>query len=78
MKKERGNERPIYWETDSCNLMTPTEVGEMLKLSPKTLANWRYMKIGIPYIHIGKRVFYHKKDVEDFIKSCTKIEVVRL
>ncbi|WP_319021636.1 helix-turn-helix domain-containing protein [Brachybacterium tyrofermentans] len=40
-------------------LMTPDEVADHLRISPDTLANWRYLGKGPAYVRQGRIVRYH-------------------
>ena len=42
--------------------LTPDEVGLMIGVSPKTLANWRCGGFGPAWIHAGKMVRYSEFD----------------
>ena len=50
-------------------LLTPEQVAGILKLSPATLARWRWDGSGPPFIKIGGRVRYAESDVEQFIHN---------
>lgn len=39
-------------------LLTPDEAAEWLRVSPSTLANWRYLRTGPPYLRQGRVVRY--------------------
>lgn len=53
--------------------MTPDELADELEVTPGTLAVWRCTKrYPLPWIKIGRRVFYRRRDVEAFIASCTR------
>jgi predicted site-specific integrase-resolvase len=56
--------------------VTPKEAAEMLHISPRTLANWRWAKKNLPYRVVARRVLYRKEDVERFIQQHPVIEVV--
>jgi len=44
--------------------ITPAEAAALLRLSPKTLANWRSQKIGPVHHKVGRVVRYRRHDVE--------------
>lgn len=51
-------------------LCTPDEVAEMLRVSTRTLADWRTDRSphdGLPFLRIGGRVMYLLRDVNDFL-----------
>ncbi len=56
------------------DLLTPDEVSEMLGVKTQRLAEWRMGRgnVTIPYIKIGKRVRYRRRDILDFLKSQRK------
>ncbi len=51
------------------NLLTASEVADILQVSPRTLASWRANSPDdLPFVRIGDRtVRYRRDDVEDFI-----------
>ena len=52
----------------------PTDDPELLKLfSRSTLAGWRHEKKGPAYLRVGKRCFYHGRDLNAFL-SRNRIE----
>lgn len=51
-------------------LLTPHEVAELFGVSVGSLNVWRSQKKRFPYIKIGHRVFYKKKDIVDYIEKC--------
>jgi hypothetical protein len=53
------------------NLLTPAEAGALMRKSPGTLAIWRCARrYPLSYIGLGNRIFYRRRDVEEFIESC--------
>lgn len=46
--------------------LTPTEVSERFKghITVKTLANWRSLKAGPPFLKVGDRILYEKVSLE--------------
>lgn len=50
-------------------LLDANQVAEMLGIKTKTLAEWRRLNKGIPYIKIGGRVRYDREVVNQFIKN---------
>jgi excisionase family DNA binding protein len=50
-------------------LMSVEAVIKYLGISSATLARMRRDNTGIPYVKIGRRVFYRQADVEAFIDS---------
>lgn len=52
--------------------LTAKEAAKTLGVSEDTLAVWRSTKrYPLPYIKIGRKVFYRASDLADFIKSRT-------
>ena len=43
-----------------------TELSRRWRLSPRTLEQWRWKKIGPRYLKIGGRVLYRLEDVEAY------------
>jgi len=53
-------------------LMTTSEAAKFLRLKEDTLLIWRCTKrYDLPYIKIGRKVFYKLSDLENFIESRT-------
>jgi len=48
-------------------LLTEQELAESLRISVKTLQGQRWMKIGIPYLKIGRSVRYRQEDVDRYL-----------
>lgn len=55
-------------------LLNPEEVSQLTGISTTTLAQWRYRKVGIPYLRIGRLVRYDTGDVDLYLQRC-RIEV---
>lgn len=51
------------------DLLTQKEAAAMLRMSEAWFERQRWKKTGIPYIKIGGRVFYDKKDLLHWIKK---------
>lgn len=57
---------------NSCQLLTPKQVSEMLGVSEQTLAIWRCQKrYPLAYVKIGRYVRYQRDDVASFVSSNT-------
>ena len=57
---------------NQAKFFTPEELADHLKLSLKTLANWRSDgSVPLAYVKFGKKVLYSSSDVEAFIESHT-------
>ena len=48
---------------------TAAEVAEVLRLSPKTLANWRSKGLGPKYVRIGSRILYDGDEFETWLAT---------
>jgi DNA-binding transcriptional MerR regulator len=44
-------------------LWTPAQVAERYQLSERTLANWRSLGLGPPYIKAGRSVLYRETEL---------------
>ncbi|WP_304114543.1 helix-turn-helix domain-containing protein [Mycolicibacterium bacteremicum] len=55
--------------SDLPTLLTSKELAEVLGVSVDTLANERYLNIGVPYIKFGKRVRYRLDDVIAYLEK---------
>lgn len=51
------------------DLMTPREVSIFLRISEVNLRVWRQKKKGLPYFKVGNKVFYKRKDVDEFMNK---------
>ena len=49
-------------------LLTVKEVAQILKITTRSLQNWRDQKL-ISFIQIGSKVLFRTSDVEDFLMS---------
>ena len=55
---------------DLADLMSPTTLGGILEVSPKTLANWRCLRIGpVPIRLEGGLVRYRRVDVDAWLEA---------
>ncbi|MBP7953553.1 MAG: helix-turn-helix domain-containing protein [Nitrosomonas sp.] len=51
--------------------LSPDQAAKYIGFEKSTLASWRCTnKQKIPYIKIGKKVFYYKSALDAFINSC--------
>lgn len=50
-------------------LMTPEELAAYLHASPGSLANDRYLGVGIPFVRVGRRIRYRRSDVIAFLEA---------
>jgi len=56
-------------DTGNFDLLTQKEAAAMIRMSESWFERQRWEKKGIPYIKIGSRVFYDKKDLLTWIKK---------
>ncbi len=53
--------------------MCPKDVADELGVTTGTLAVWRStQRYPLQWIKLGRRVYYRRRDVEAFIKSCLR------
>jgi hypothetical protein len=50
-------------------LLTPQEVASILRIPVGTLAQWRYRRIGPPYLKIGHHVPYKAEALDAWIND---------
>ena len=65
-KNVTGNYRPLL---DGERYMTDREVAEILKVSRRTLQEYRNDGV-LPYISLGGKVLYRESDLERVLESC--------
>lgn len=53
-------------------MITEADFCELLHITPKTAAAWRYRGLSPSFSKVGNTVFYAVSDVETFIRSRTK------
>ncbi|MSS84984.1 helix-turn-helix domain-containing protein [Actinomycetaceae bacterium WB03_NA08] len=58
MKEE--NESTSIW-------LTPQECADHMKVSLRTLQDWRSRKVGPPFHKVGKTVRYHIEEVDEWL-----------
>lgn len=51
------------------DLLTQKEAAELIKKSESWFEHKRWEKKGIPYIKVGGRVFYDRKDLLDWVSG---------
>ncbi|MER9313541.1 helix-turn-helix domain-containing protein [Mesorhizobium australicum] len=61
---EKQAKLPHYSDSD---LLRPPEAAEVLKVKPKTLANWRVSGVGPKFTRLGGAVLYRYDDLRAFI-----------
>lgn len=50
-------------------LLTPDEVGAILKVTRGVLAQWRHAGVGIPFVKVRKTVRYRRADVQAYLDA---------
>ena len=53
-------------------MITEPELCELMRITPKTAAAWRYRGCSPTYSKVGNTIFYSLSDVEKFIRERTK------
>ena len=53
-------------------LLTPAELSQRLRISEHTLANWRAVGQGPPYVKLGGKIRYRDFDVDEWIESLVR------
>lgn len=48
------------------------EAAEYVGVSEATLERWRALRIGPPFGHVGRRVFYFASDIDDWLEQQVK------
>lgn len=65
-----SGDRPINNSpTMLAGLLTPQEVAKILQIPVGTLGQWRYRRIGPPYLKIGHHVRYKSDALEAWIND---------
>lgn len=50
-------------------LLTSPETAAYLKVPERTLNDWRYRKIGPPFLRVGRHVRYRRSDVDEWLNT---------
>jgi hypothetical protein len=57
--------------SDADEFLTPAETASLLKVTPQTLANWRYKKTGPHFTKLspgrGGRIRYRRREIEQWL-----------
>jgi len=59
-------------------LVTPCEAAQRLKVSEKTLNNWRCLCRGPKYVKMGGIVLYRLSDLNDFINASVVVPSLKV
>lgn len=63
---EQGHTEPL----NPADLLTESQVAQLLDVSPKTLATWRSTgRYALPFLRIGARIRYRRQDVAAWLES---------
>lgn len=54
---------------DNQNLYTTENVAHILRIRPNTLAVWRSQRKGPKPTYIGRKVFYKKEDLDEYLNN---------
>jgi excisionase family DNA binding protein len=58
------------------NRLTSAEAADILGVTEGTLAVWRCTKrYSLPFVKIGRKIFYHSEDVKAFVASRTYCKI---
>lgn len=77
MGKQHAKQRAPRWKRKRIPGHTPEfETAEELNVSVRTLRKWRQLRIGPPYIQVGRQVHYPDEQRSAWLRSCV-IEPVR-
>lgn len=58
---------PLTDENELPRLLTPRELATFVGVPEATLAQWRYLSTGPPFIKVGKHVRYRAADVDSWL-----------
>jgi excisionase family DNA binding protein len=54
---------------DDKEILTPTEVAELLRVPVATLYAWRHKRTGPPAAQVGRHLRYRRRDVEEWFEK---------
>lgn len=54
-------------------LLNEREAAALLRMSPKTLSQWRWRKRGPSFVTIGRSIRYREEDIEKFLLSSSSV-----
>lgn len=58
----------VFSQANKSEYFTPDETAKILKVSPKTLSNWRERGI-ISFFQVGANIRFTKEQIEEFTKK---------
>lgn len=50
-------------------LLSPESAAAYLQVNPGTLANWRVQGCGPKYVRVGRRAFYRRSNLDEWIEA---------
>ena len=50
-------------------LLSPEELASNLEISPATLATWRCLHVGPPFLKVGRKIWYPKERVNAWLAA---------
>jgi len=59
-------------------LMTPREAGAFIRIEPSTLGKWRCIHEGPPFVKVGGRIAYRRRDLESWLEFRTRNRPVKV
>jgi hypothetical protein len=66
------NSKTLGATMEALELISPADAATMLRVKKQTLAVWRCAKRQpLPYVKMGRRVFYKRRDIERFVERNT-------
>lgn len=55
--------------TNDITLLTPAQVSRMTSIPVATLKKWRAQRRHLPYVHMGRSVYYKADDIRAYIDA---------
>ena len=55
------------------DLLTPAELGELLRRPISSLSQWRHRKVGPAYVRVGRRILYRRTEVDRWLRQQEQI-----
>ena len=56
-------------EVNDEQYLTPTEVGDILEVSERTLSRWHRRRIGPPRVKVGRMICYRAGSIVSWLKA---------
>ncbi len=50
--------------------LSSEEAATFLKVSISTIISWRFKRVGPPYLRVGKKIFYRRGDLIQWLEGC--------